>query len=64
MSEEEKTLREQIAKEISANLKAAFENCACLGRDALIPGPCNMTTTYVERMHEMIIGNIIKANLK
>lgn len=47
----------------SYNLKIALENCACLGRDALIPGPNDMTSTYVERMHTMLM-NLLKEETK
>ena len=63
MSNEEKELRIKIANEIKENLKAAFENTACLGRDALQVGPSTMKTTYVERMTNMILRNITQKNL-
>jgi hypothetical protein len=47
----------------SYNLKIALENCACLGRQALIPGPNEMTSTYVERMHTMLM-NMLKEETK
>jgi hypothetical protein len=34
MSEQEKEIRAQIAREIQNDLKMSMENCACLGRDA------------------------------
>ena len=58
LREMEKELRNKIANEVSANLKAALENCACLHRDALNPGPGDMKTTYVERMQTMILNQI------
>ena len=59
MSDQEKEIREKIAKEISYNLTVALENCTCMdAQSALNPGPLGMKTTYVERMHEMIISNI------
>ncbi len=60
MNPKEKALRQAIFDEISANMKAALENCACLGRTALNKGPSPMTSTYVDRMHGMIERNIIE----
>ena len=57
MSKDELEFRQKIAAEIEHNLKAAFENCACLGRTALNPGPLD-ESTYVERMTSMIKRNI------
>jgi hypothetical protein len=57
-TQEEKDLREKISKEISANLLAVLENCACLGSDALNPGPTPITSTYVKRMQHVILKNI------
>lgn len=63
MDPKEKEIRLKIATEINANMLAALENCACLGREALQVGPNKMTTTYVERMHSMLTRNIINGNL-
>ncbi len=63
MDPKEKEIREKVAKEVSANVKAALENCACIGTVGLNPGPNGMTSTYVERLHSMIIRNITEANL-
>jgi hypothetical protein len=54
----EQELREKIAREIEQTTKYALENCACLGRNALQVGPGEMTTTYVERMTNMILNQI------
>lgn len=58
MDPNEKALRQKIFDEISSNMKAALENCACLGITALNEGPSPMTSTYVDRMHGMIERNI------
>ena len=51
-------MRAKIAMEISTELIAALENCACMGSQANRPGPG--VTTYVQRMHAMIISMITK----
>jgi len=51
-------IRTKIANEISSELTAALENCACLGSQANRPGPGE--TTYVQRVHDMIINKITK----
>jgi len=57
----EANCRKEIAEEVSLNVKMALENCACLdAQTALNPGPGEMKTTYVERMHTMIINGIKK----
>ena len=58
MDEEE--LRYKIAEEVKREITIALENCACLGRDALNVGPGTMTTTYIERMTNMITNKIKK----
>ena len=59
----EDKIRDKVAKEVSANVKAALENCSCIGTVGLNPGPNGMKSTYVERLHEMIIKNIVTGNL-
>ena len=58
-----KKQEEKPTGNFSYNLKIALENCACLGRTALQPGPLEMTTTYVERMHTMLM-NMLKEETK
>ena len=57
MSIEEKELREKIFKELEMNLKMGFENCACLGRQALIDDGFGV---YTEKMVRMVKNLIIK----
>ena len=49
--EEEKVLREKIFQEIKKDLLYGFENCACLGRQALLDGGHGV---YTEKMVNMI----------
>lgn len=56
MSIEEKELREKIFREIQMNLKAGFENCAVLGRRALLDEGFGI---YTEKMVKMIERNIV-----
>ena len=52
---------------IESEMKAGLENTAALGATALRPGPTNMTSTYVERMHAYYMALVekeIEAQLK
>lgn len=52
----EKELREKIFKEIELNLKYGFENCAILGKQALIDDGFGV---YTEKMVNLIKNNIL-----
>jgi hypothetical protein len=57
MSIEEKELREKIFNEIQMDIKAGFENCAFLGRRALLDEGYGV---YTEKMVKMVKNLIIK----
>lgn len=54
---DEKELREKVFREIQTNLKMGFENCACLGRQALIDDGFGVYTEKMVKMIENIILN-------
>lgn len=51
-------MKNKIESILGGEIKAALENCACLGSEGNRVGPAPMETTYVERMQKMLINNI------
>jgi len=51
-------MKDKIESSLGPEIKAALENCCCIGSEGNRVGPAPMETTYVERMKNMLVNNI------